>query len=265
MATSSSINALLPTAWLAASIRPSLGCSIFGHSMPGVSISAMLLPRYSRCCALVTAGSSPTLATRLFSSAFISVDLPTLGMPMIIMRSGFRAVPRCGASARHSLGILATSDGFLAGQRHRVHVLLRVVESQPGLRRRRVGQVALVQHLQARALAELAQFFDHRVAAGLRQARIQHFDDHVGLFHRLRRFLAGGVHVTGEPLDRHAVSAKGSRLYFTHSPQPEDAPYETTATNLSRDSARDLRAKESAPARPTLTARCAWLTSCVQQ
>ena len=100
-------------AWLAASIRPSLGMAIFGHSMPGVSTRMVFLSRYSFCCIFVTAGSSPTLATRFFSSAFIRVDLPTLGMPMIMMRSGFVGTPRCGASDLASSGMRATSPGFL--------------------------------------------------------------------------------------------------------------------------------------------------------
>jgi hypothetical protein len=64
-------------------------------------------------CDLVTAGSSPTAATRRLSSAFISVDLPTLGMPMISMRSGLMPSLRCGASALHSLGTRVASPGFL--------------------------------------------------------------------------------------------------------------------------------------------------------
>ena len=32
---------------------------------------------------------------------------------MIIMRKGFRAVPRCGATCMASLGTRATSEGFL--------------------------------------------------------------------------------------------------------------------------------------------------------
>ncbi len=103
----------MPIAWLAASIRPSLGMSIFGHIRPGVSTSTVCLSRYSFCWTLVTAGSSPTLATRFFSSAFISVDLPTFGMPMIMMRSGLVGTPRCGASDSARAGRRATSAGFL--------------------------------------------------------------------------------------------------------------------------------------------------------
>ena len=81
--------------------------------MPGVSIRDAVGDRSMACWLLVTAGSSPTLATRFLSSAFISVDLPTLGMPMIIIRSGLRRSLRWGASGRHRPTTLATSPGFL--------------------------------------------------------------------------------------------------------------------------------------------------------
>jgi hypothetical protein len=100
-------------AWLAASMKPSLSCLILGHIRPGVSVMLMVGPRSMHICDLVTAGSSPTAATRRLSSAFISVDLPTLGMPMISMRSGLMPSLRCGASALHRLGTRAASPGFL--------------------------------------------------------------------------------------------------------------------------------------------------------
>ena len=37
-ATSSSMTAFLPIAWLAASMKPSLSCAILGHIIPGVSV-----------------------------------------------------------------------------------------------------------------------------------------------------------------------------------------------------------------------------------
>jgi len=94
--------------------------------------------------------------------------------------------------------------GRLLG-RHRVgrDAGLGVVPGGPLRGRGGVGQVGLVQHLQAGALAELAQLFDHRVAARLRQARVQDLDDHIGVFHLLRGLLAGGGHVAREPLNRH--------------------------------------------------------------
>ena len=81
---------------------------------PGVSTRVRRGLRLMRCCDLVTAGSSPTLAIFFFISAFISVDLPTLGMPMIISRSGLKLSSRCGASFCASAGSFATSPGFLA-------------------------------------------------------------------------------------------------------------------------------------------------------
>ena len=59
-------------------------------------------------------GSSPTGATRWLSKAFIKVDLPTLGVPRIIIRSGFTGVPRPGSMAWHSLRMRWTSLGFFA-------------------------------------------------------------------------------------------------------------------------------------------------------
>ena len=94
---------------------------------------------------------------------------------------------------------------ILAGQCDRVHIRLAVVIGDPGLGCGRIGQIALVQQFQAGTLAVQAQLLDHRIAAGLRQARIQHFDHQIGDLHGFRRFLAGGVHVAGEPLYRHAA------------------------------------------------------------
>src|SRR6266481_1166615 len=98
---------------MAASLRPSFGFSIFGHNSPGESVSVMHSFSLWHCCDLVTAGSSPTFATRRLSSAFINVDLPTLGMPMIIMRNGLCVLSRWAASDSHSLGTLAASLLFL--------------------------------------------------------------------------------------------------------------------------------------------------------
>ena len=73
----------------------------------------MSLDNSMRCWVFVTAGSSPTLATRRLSRAFIKVDLPTLGTPIIIMRSGLVASLRCGASWRQVGRICPTAPGFL--------------------------------------------------------------------------------------------------------------------------------------------------------
>ena len=82
--------------------------------MPGVSDSAILPGRRMRCCAddttLVTAGSSPTFASVLPARVLIKVDLPTLGMPMIITRIDFTAVPRSGNNLRHKSGRFFVRD-----------------------------------------------------------------------------------------------------------------------------------------------------------
>jgi len=61
-----------------------------------------------------------------------------------------------------------------------------------------------------------AQLVNHRVAAGFRQARVEHLDHHVDLRHRFRGLLARGGHVTGEPLDRHGVGGSGERAGLSH-------------------------------------------------
>ena len=99
--------------WLAASIRPSLACLMAGHIRPGVSTSSMRSLRSYRPCCFVMAGSSPVSATRRLRSALISVDLPTLGMPITSMRKGFSGLSRCGASAPAMRVTLAASPGFL--------------------------------------------------------------------------------------------------------------------------------------------------------
>ena len=67
----------------------------------------------------------------------------------------------------------------------------------------RIGEVGLVQHLQAGTLPVASEFVDHRIAACAGQARVEHLDDHVNLRERLGRLLAGGGHVAGKPSDGH--------------------------------------------------------------
>jgi hypothetical protein len=62
----------------------------------------------------VTAGSSPTLVTTRESSVFISVDLPTFGIPRIIIRSGLSGELRVGASALACSGMRFTAFACLA-------------------------------------------------------------------------------------------------------------------------------------------------------
>ena len=66
--------------------------------MPGVSEIVIPLFRVTSCVPLVTAGSSPTLATLRSMSVLISVDLPTFGMPTIIARTDFPGPLGCVAS-----------------------------------------------------------------------------------------------------------------------------------------------------------------------
>ena len=61
-----------------------LGFSSFGHSTPGVSNNTMPLPKLMRCWLLVTAGSLPVLAIMRSARILINVDLPTLGIPVIM-------------------------------------------------------------------------------------------------------------------------------------------------------------------------------------
>jgi hypothetical protein len=74
------------------------------------------------------------------------------------------------------------------------------------LRDLRVGQIGLVEHLEAGALAVQAQLAHHRIGARLGQARVDHLDDDVDRRHRLGRFLARRGHVTGKPLNCHEKS-----------------------------------------------------------
>ena len=95
--------------WLAASISPSLSFLITGAIRPGVSMSSVLPSSSKRLCCRVTAGSSPVFAALRLSSALMSVDLPTFGTPITMMRTGFNALLRCGASAAARRGTFATS------------------------------------------------------------------------------------------------------------------------------------------------------------
>ena len=117
-----------------------------------------------------------------------------------------RVVPVRGEFQREP-GQLGHVRGLAAAQRHRLHtVALRGGIDQrahPGGSRLRVGKVRLVQYLQAGALPVPAQRVDHRVAAGARQAGIDHLDHEVYLGQRLRSLLAGAGHVAWEPSDRH--------------------------------------------------------------
>src|SRR6185503_9521519 len=62
----------------------------------------------------------------------------------------------------------------------------------------------LVEDFQAGTLADQAQVFDQRIAARVRDTRIQHFDDDIDHLHGLGRFFARHIHVTWKPLDGHS-------------------------------------------------------------
>ena len=89
------------------------------------------------------------------------------------------------------------------GQCHGVDVRLLIVHVEPGLRNRGIGQIGLVEHLQARALPLQAQVGNDRITAGFRHPRIHHLHDDIHRLHRLRRLSAGYRHMTGIPLNPH--------------------------------------------------------------
>ena len=59
------------------------------------------------------ASQNPTLAILRLRIAFISVDFPTLGTHIIIIRSGLSVSPRWGANVLHSASIFFGSFTFL--------------------------------------------------------------------------------------------------------------------------------------------------------
>jgi hypothetical protein len=97
--------------------------------------------------------------------------------------------------------------GALAGDRHRGDALLLAEVLHPGGARRGVGEVGLVEDLQARPLPLIPHALDHRVAARAGEAGVEDFDDDVDLRHRLGRLLARVGHVAGKPFDGHAGSS----------------------------------------------------------
>ena len=65
--------------------KPITWSSNFGHNTPGVSNNSKSWLILIHCCTLVTPGLSPTAVTLLPTKALIKVDLPTLGIPTIIV------------------------------------------------------------------------------------------------------------------------------------------------------------------------------------
>jgi hypothetical protein len=68
-----------------------------------------------------------------------------------------------------------------------------------------IGEVGFVQQLEGRALTLAPQGLEHRVAAGVRYAGVQHFNHQVDLLHTFGGRFARGGHVTRIPVDRHTV------------------------------------------------------------
>ena len=103
-----------------------------------------------------------------------------------------------------------TEPGYLGGiacmmarKGHDADSLLLIEQVEPGPSDGGIGKIGLVEDFQARPLAGQAQFLDQRIGAGVRDARIQHFNDDIDDLHRLGGFFARRIHVTGEPLDGH--------------------------------------------------------------
>ena len=137
------------------------------------------------------------------------VDFPTLGMPRIIMRSGLSGRPRSGRSARQRARAIDLAR-FLRAQGEALHARLGVVVLQPEPRLLWIRHVRFVEQLERGLLAPVAQRLEGRVAAGPRDAGVEHLDDEVDHAHRLGRLLARPDHVSREPADRHARLAVSS-------------------------------------------------------
>ena len=119
---------------------------------------------------------------------------------------------------------------LLAADRHRLDAWLLGEMGKPGLGGDRIGHIGLVQQLEAGALAEGAQLVDHRIAGSHRQAGIEHLDDDIGHGQRFGRLLAGGGHVTGEPLDGHGQDRRGGEGWIipnTGAPCPPTFAYKS--------------------------------------
>jgi hypothetical protein len=149
-----------------------------------------------RLCSRVTAGSSRVDERGLADVGHAHHDHAHRLEHAVAVRHERRG------EARH----LRHIAGPLAGQRHRSHQLLVAEVPQPGCGRVRVGQVGLVQDLQAGALPVAAQLLDERIRARARKARVEQLHDHVDLAHGLRSLLARGGHVAGKPGDGHGAT-----------------------------------------------------------
>ena len=132
------------------------------------------------------------------------VDFPTLGMPRIIMRSGLSAPAAVGSQRATGRQDALDLARLLRAQGEALHARLGVVVLQPEPRLLRIGHVRFVEQLERGLLPRVAQRLEGRVAAGARDAGVEHLDDEVDHAHRLGRLLARRDHVSREPVDRHA-------------------------------------------------------------
>ena len=104
-----------------ASRSPTALSSNLGQRIPGVSKSSRFLLMCIHCFPLVTPGLLPVFVQAFPANALINVDLPTLGIPTIIARTGLFNIPfalfRSILSLHASLiscGTCLTPNPFLA-------------------------------------------------------------------------------------------------------------------------------------------------------
>ena len=81
------------TAPVKASLSPTVLSSNFGQRTPGISSSSVLSSRVTHCFPRVTPGRSSTLARLEPARRLMKEDLPTFGIPTIIMRIGLPCIP----------------------------------------------------------------------------------------------------------------------------------------------------------------------------
>ena len=81
------------TAPVNASLSPTSLSSNLGHSTPGISKSSKPSSSFTHCLPLVTPGLSSTFASLDPASLFINDDLPTFGIPTIIILIGLPDIP----------------------------------------------------------------------------------------------------------------------------------------------------------------------------
>ena len=88
------------TAPVKARWRPVASSSNLGHRIPGVSSRSSRASTLTHCFPRVTPGRSPALADLRRATLLIKVDLPTLGTPTTMARTGR---PTCPFSRQRSI------------------------------------------------------------------------------------------------------------------------------------------------------------------